>query len=183
MKNALFSKVAGSLLLSAGLLASGAASAQSTTLTFNADGNASFRAEHDWSNAINIDTYLFDVDTASWASGTAVVGRTTINGARLANYAITDIQFFWEASDGSRTDLETYFTTTGGIEFYPVSALTEGSYGFTVTGNTPAANMGGIYAGTLNLAPVPEPTIYTMLIVGVSLLAFTARRKIDNKLG
>jgi hypothetical protein len=182
MKKALFSKMAGSFLLSAGLLASGAAFAQSTTLTFNADGNTSFTGEHAWSNDIRVDTYLFDVDTASWASGTAVVGRTTIDGARLANYAITDIQFFREAGDGSRTDLETYFTTTGGIEFYPVVALTEGSYGFTVTGSTPAANIGGNYTGTLNLAPVPEPTIYTMLVVGVSLLAFTARRKIDNKL-
>ncbi|GGY19596.1 PEP-CTERM sorting domain-containing protein [Massilia dura] len=182
MKKALFSKVAGSLLLSAGLFASGAASAQST-LTFNADGNASFTAEHAWSDDVNIDTYLFDVDTTSWASGTAVVGRTTINGARLANYAITDIQFFWEADDGNRTDLETVFTTDGGIEFYPVEALSAGSYGFTVTGNTLTANTGGIYTGTLNLAPVPEPTIYAMLAVGIGLLAFTARRKTDNKLG
>ena len=182
MKKALFSKVAGSLLLSAGLLASGAASAQ-TTLTFNADGNANFSAAHAWSAADNIDTYLFDVDTTSWAAGTAVVGRTTINGARVANYAITDIQFFWQGDDGTRTDLDTVFTTDGGIEFYPVAALTAGSYGFTVTGNTLTANTGGIYAGTLNLAPVPEPTAYAMLGVGIGLLAFTARRKTDNKLG
>ncbi|MBB3221762.1 FxDxF family PEP-CTERM protein [Pseudoduganella umbonata] len=182
MKKALFSKVAGSLLLSAGLLASGAASAQ-TTLTFNADGNATFSALHDWSAASNIDTYLFEVDTTSWASGTAVVGRTAINGARQANYAITDIQFFWEADDGTRTDLDTVFTTDGGIEFYPVDSLNAGAYGFTVTGNTLATNLGGAYAGTLNLAPVPEPTTYAMLGIGIGLLAFTARRKIDNKLG
>ena len=182
MKKALFSKMAGSFLLTAGLLASGAAFAQ-TTLSFNADGNASFKAEHAWSTDISIDTYLFDVDMTSWASGTAVVGRTTIDGTRLANYAITDIQFFREAGDGTRTDLDTFFTTSGGIEFYPVAALTEGSYGFTVTGNTPAAHTGGIYTGTLNLVPVPEPTIYAMLVVGVGLLAFTARHKTDNRLG
>jgi PEP-CTERM motif len=182
MKKALFSKVAGSLLLSAGLLASGAAFAQ-TTLTFNADGNADFSAAHAWSGADNIDTYLFDVDTTSWASGTAVVGRTVINGSRVSNYAITDIQFFWQGDDGTRTNLDTVFTTDGGIEFYPIDALMAGSYGFTVTGNTLAANTGGIYAGTLNLAPVPEPTTYAMLGVGIGLLAFTARRKTDNKLG
>jgi hypothetical protein len=182
MKKALFSKVAGSLLLTAGLLASGAASAQ-TTLTFNADGNADFAALHEWSAATNIDTYLFEVDTTSWATGTAVVGRTAINGARQANYAITDIQFFWQADDGTRTDLDTIFTTDGGIEFYPVDSLASGNYGFTVTGNTLAANTGGAYAGTLNLAPVPEPTIYAMLGVGIGLLAFTARRKTDDKLG
>ena len=48
MKKVLFTKAAGSLLLTAGLLASGAASAQ-TTLTFNADGNADFSAAHAWS--------------------------------------------------------------------------------------------------------------------------------------
>ena len=182
MKKALFSKVAGSLLLSAGLLASGAASAQ-TTLTFNADGNADFAALHAWSDTTNIDTYLFDLDLASMASGTAVVGRTVINGARQANYAITDIQFFWQAEDGSRMDLDTVFTSEGGIEFYPVDTLASGSYGFTVTGNTLAMNTGGAYAGTLNLAPVPEPTTYTMLAVGVGLLALTARRKTEDKLG
>jgi hypothetical protein len=145
--------------------------------------NPSFTAEHAWSEDVNVDTYLFDVDTTSWAAGAALVGRTTINGARLANYAITDIQFFWEADDGSRTDLETVFTTAGGIEFYPVASLTAGSYGFAVTGYTPAADTGGIYVGTLNLAPVPEPASYTMLAVGIGLLALTARRKIDNKLG
>ena len=60
MKKALFNQVAGSLLLTAGLLASGAASAQ-TTLTFNADGNADFTAAHAWSADTNIDTYLFDL--------------------------------------------------------------------------------------------------------------------------
>lgn len=182
MNKALFSKAAGSFLLCAGLLASGAALSQST-LTFNADGNASFTGEHAWTAGTSTDTYLFDVDLTSWASGSAVVGRTVIDGARLANYAITDIQFFREADDGSRTDLDTFFTTAGGIEFYPVAALTAGSYGFTVTGSTPVASTGGIYAGTLNLAPVPEPTAYTMLVVGIGLLAFTARRKTDDKLG
>ncbi|GGY42650.1 FxDxF family PEP-CTERM protein [Pseudoduganella albidiflava] len=181
MKKALFSKVAGSLLLTAGLLASGAASAQ--TLTFNGDGNADFSALHTWSAASNIDTYLFEVDTTSWASGTAVVGRTAINGVRQANYAITGIQFFWQADDGTRTDLDTVFTTDGGIEFYPVESLDAGMYGFTVTGNTLVANMGGAYAGTLNLAPVPEPTTFAMLGVGIGLLAFSARRKTDDKLG
>jgi hypothetical protein len=182
MKRALLNKAAGSLLLGAGLLASGAASAQ-TTLAFNADGNADFAAAHAWSTATNTDTFLFDVDTTSWASGTAVVGRTVIDGARQANYAITGIVFFREAADGSRTDLATTFATDGGIEFHPVAALQAGAYGFTVTGNTLAAGTGGIYSGTLNLLPVPEPTIFAMLGVGIGLLALRSWRTTDDKLG
>jgi len=183
MKKALFSKVAGTLLCTAGLLASSAASAD-TTLTFDAAGNAIFGALHA-SPGDFVDTYLFSVDTnASYASGTAVVGKTWIDSARLANYGITDIQFFKVNADSTHSNLGTNFSTSSGIEFYPLDALMSGNYGFTVTGSTAIANLGGSYAGNLNLAaPVPEPATYAMLLVGVGLLGFTARRKSNDKLG
>ncbi|WEF35185.1 FxDxF family PEP-CTERM protein [Pseudoduganella chitinolytica] len=183
MKKAFFSKVAGSLLLSAGLLASGVAVADET-LTFDSAGNATFGITHDAMGSFT-DTFLFSVDpaTQAWISGTAVVGKTYIDGARLANYGITDITFFADVG-GVRTNLETSFTTDGGIEFYPVEGLSAGNYGFTVSGNVLNGAAGGSYAGTLNVAaPVPEPATYAMLGVGIGLLAFTARRKTNNKLG
>ena len=183
MKKALFSKVAGTLLCTAGLLAAAGANAQ-TTLTFDAAGNTTFGSLHATPGDF-IDTYLFSVDTnASYASGTAVVGKTWIDSARLANYGITDITFFKVNADTSHTDLGTSFSTSAGIEFYPLDALMSGNYGFTVTGSTAIAGMGGSYAGNLNLAaPVPEPATYAMLLVGVGLLGFTARRKSNDKLG
>jgi hypothetical protein len=183
MKKAFFSKVAGSLLLSAGLLASGVAAADET-LTFDAAGNAVFGMTHSTAGSFT-DTFLFSVDpaTQAWISGTAVVGKTYIDGARLANYGITDITFFSEVG-GVRTNLETAFTSDGHIEFYPVEGLSAGNYGFTIAGNTINGATGGSYAGNLNVtSPVPEPATYAMLGVGIGLLAFTARRKTNNKLG
>ncbi len=184
MKKAFFSKVAGSLLLSAGVLASGAAFADET-ITFDTQGNAVFGLTHETAGDF-VDTYLFSIDpaTQAWLSGTAITGKTWIDGARLANYGITDITFFSEVN-GVRTNLDTAFTSGNAIEFYPVESLLAGNYGFTVTGSTLNNASGGSYAGTLNVvaAPIPEPATYAMLGIGIGLLAFSARGKTNNKLG
>ena len=171
MKKALFSKVAGSLLLSAGLIASGSASAD-TTLTFDAAGHSTFRMQHDVAGSYE-DVFLFSVDGTSNAIGNAIAG---FDWNMLSNYGITNVQFFW-------VDLDTTFNSNGYVSFRANEPLAAGNYGFVVTGATAIAGKGGTYAGNLSVSPVPEPATYAMLGIGVGLLAFTARRKTDNKLG
>lgn len=181
MKKAFYSKVAGSLLLSAGLLASGAAAADET-ITLNADGVGIFGITHGVGEEFT-DTFLFTLtpDWTGWAAGSAAVGITNLNGVPTPNIDITNIVFFSEMG-GERTELETTFND-GAITFYPTASLAAGNYGFTVTGVVASDVQAGSYAGNLSVTPVPEPATYAMLGVGIGLLAFTARRKTNNKLG
>jgi len=182
MKKAFYSKVAGSLLLSAGLIASGAAAAADETITLNAGGVGIFGITHDAGESFT-DTFLFTLtpDWAGWAAGSAAVGITNMSGTLMPNVDITNIEFF--VVDGpDRNPLPTTFND-GAITFYPNSSLMAGSYGFTVTGTVAANVPAGSYAGNLSVTPVPEPATYAMLGVGIGLLAFTARRKTNNKLG
>lgn len=184
MKKGLSSKIASATLLSAGLFASSYASAD--VLTFDAAGNATFSALHATPGSY-VDVYLFAIDAGSmgWPGGSAVVGKTRVDAGRLANYGITNIEFFRVNADSSRTMLATDYANTGAIEFFPTETLLGGNYGFLVSGSTALSGLGGAYAGNLNLAtaPVPEPASYAMLGVGLGLLAFTARGKSDTKLG
>lgn len=184
MTKTLFSKATASLLLSAGLLASQAASAD--VLVFDESGNATFGVTHTDAGSYT-DEFLFSVaaESEGWASGTAIAGKTLVGASRLFNYGITGIGFFQVNADSTRTLLGTGFSGGGMADFFPASKLTAGNYGFTVQGQTTLNGLGGSYAGNLNLvtAPVPEPASYGMLAAGLGMLAFTARRKKNEKLG
>jgi len=181
MKKALFSKVAGSLLLSAGLLASGVAAADET-VTFQPGGVATYGITHNGGGSFT-DTFLFSVDTASWFSGNAIVGITAPAGQIAPNFDITSISFFSEAN-GVRTDLAANVTDAGNyFQFGVPTLLQAGNYGFTVNGTLASGFAAGSYSGNVAVVPVPEPSTYAMLGLGLGLLAFTARRKSSAKLG
>lgn len=55
--------------------------------------------------------------------------------------------------------------------------LSAGTYTLQIKGTVSGA-AGGSYAGLLNIAPpVPEPETYAMLLCGMGLLGFIARRR------
>ena len=180
MKKAIFSKVAASLLLSAGVLASGVAAADET-VTFQ-NGAAIYGTTHNVGGSFS-DTFLFSVDTASWFSGNAIVGSTAPGGVAAPNFDITSVSFFSEVN-GVRTNLAANVTDGGKyFEFGVPSLLQAGTYGFTVNGNVDGGFAAGSYSGNLAVVAVPEPSTYAMLGLGLGLLAFTARRKSGAKLG
>lgn len=52
------------------------------------------------------------------------------------------------------------------------------NYGFVVNGNVKTGTSS--YGGSANISAVPEPKTYAMLLAGLGLLAFTARRRKTN---
>ncbi|MES3024952.1 MAG: FxDxF family PEP-CTERM protein [Pseudomonadota bacterium] len=71
---------------------------------------------------------------------------------------------------------------TGATDVWTVSTdnLTRGSYYLAVSGNM-AGDTGGSFGGAMMLAPVPEPATYGMLLGGLGLLGFMARRRKGGK--
>ena len=57
----------------------------------------------------------------------------------------------------------------------PIS-LTAGTYTLQIKG-TVTGTAGGSYAGLLNVAPVPEPESYAMLLSGLALFGFAASKR------
>lgn len=185
MKKNAISKAASALLLTSGLLAGTAASAATVTLDpFDASGNVTFGLTH--ATGSYVDDFLFSIspETMAHASGTAVVGATWMLPEPMDNYAITGIKFFMVNPDSSHTDIATVFNPAT-LRFRTNTTLLAGDYGFEVTGSTALPALGGSYAGNLNVVtmPVPEPSTYLMLVVGVGLLGLAGRGKIENKVG
>lgn len=176
MNNPILSKAVTALLLSAGALASSAASAD--VLTFDGQGNAYFGALHDTPGSYT-DEFVFSVDGEDplIATGTAIVGATGSGAVRPSNYTFTGFTIFRTNVDSSRTFLATTAKLGDGGQFYPFVSLAPGNYGILISGATTLANTGGAYGATLNLAPVPEPATYGMLLAGAGVLAFVGRRK------
>ena len=54
------------------------------------------------------------------------------------------------------------------------------TYGIQVSGTVGGTTGVGSYSGNVNMSAVPEPKTYAMLLAGLGLLAFTARRRRTN---
>lgn len=57
-----------------------------------------------------------------------------------------------------------------------VSHVTAGQYFWDVSG-TASGSLGGVYMFSANTAPVPEPGTYAMILAGLGLLGFIAKRR------
>jgi len=117
-----------------------------------------------------VDTYLFDITGAGLGVGV------------VFDFALPklDIDF----SSLSFVDLTTstvLATDTDGADGWAVATVLPGAheYAFEVAG-TPVGQLGGTYLGVLKTfvpQPVPEPSTYAMLLAGLGVVGFLARRR------
>lgn len=149
-------------------LAAGTASAitEIDSSVLGSTGSAAF------GNAVSgsfTDIFTFTMPSSATQGGVGTVSlkSNSINFTDLSVWqGLNEIAHMVGSSIGTATiDL---FTFTSGLSDYSVHVA-----GIT----NPNAQS---YGGTLSVSPVPEPKTYAMLLAGLGLLAFTARRRRNN---
>jgi hypothetical protein len=72
-----------------------------------------------------------------------------------------------------------FFSSIGMLSWIPFNMISAGTdYSLRITGSA-IGTFGGAYAGTMAVVPVPipEPETYAMILAGLGLLGFMARRR------
>lgn len=127
------------------------------------------------------DVYGFDIGSfLSEAIATAVKVKLQFDNSStpifdISNFAISlkDINGYVYASDNT-------FDASGALNLQAtlapsITVASPGFYQFVVTGTT-SGTSGGIYAGALSAAPVPEPKAWLTLLAGLGLVGLMVER-------
>ncbi|MDQ1831176.1 FxDxF family PEP-CTERM protein [Massilia scottii] len=117
-----------------------------------------------------VDNYNFTLTQAGeFAAGVLSITGNAKNGLDITAFNLID-------SNGSLfggTLLSTGATDQWSLS---TSSLSAGAYTIQVKGSI-LSNAAGRYSANIALAPVPEPETYAMMLAGLGLLGFTARRR------
>lgn len=118
--------------------------------------------------AIFSDLFTFSAPTDSSGNGDANV--VSLGGG---NNVVFDSFELWEGgnmlSSGAATGTSSFLSFLRGT--------IPGEYELIVGGHKINGNVSGSYAGNIAVSPVPEPETYAMMLAGLGLLAFSARRR------
>ncbi|APA70525.1 FxDxF family PEP-CTERM protein [Janthinobacterium sp. 1_2014MBL_MicDiv] len=119
------------------------------------------------------DTFTFTPDATFGSTAQAFLANLSVTGSDASSINFTSANLNGIALTGFGGP--TVFGYAQGQVLAPTSLLFNGPMTLTVMGST----NGGSYGGTfnLNLAPVPEPETYGMLLAGLGILGFLARRR------
>ena len=125
------------------------------------------------------DRFDFTIGTASWTHLDAII--SSISQSADTGLDITGLSLY---SAGTGTGAGTLVADgtslqSGAIDVWTVSTdnLAAGSYYLQVTGNL-VSDQAASFGGAVSLAaPVPEPETYGMMIAGLGVLGFLARRR------
>jgi hypothetical protein len=104
---------------------------------------------------------------------------SSISGSASTGLGITGLGLY--DSGGTLVTAGTMMST-GMIDVWTVSSdnLALGNYYLQVSGNL-VSNTSGSFGGAVMLAPVPEPETYGMMLAGLGVLGFLARRRRDQQ--
>lgn len=161
-------------------LAAGAASAVTSTLTFTNNttshdaifGNPAVRGSFN-------DTYNFTIPTGAGTQGGAVaISGWGFTGPThwISSFTLTDTTTGTVMGSGA----------PGTTSNYTFSNLNPAdNFALNVMGNALKVRGSGSYSGSIQItpkvcSPIPEPDTYAMLMAGLGLLGFTARRRKTN---
>ena len=178
MKNTFSRMVAVALTMWLGL-AAGSANAVQTFGPFTGSAGTGYTADFG-NNAVTGPTFSdwFDfslpADTVGQGGATAITSITTSGiGVMFTGFDL------WESTAGLiSTNLFSLPSSAATLSF--VGGYIPGSYHLNVAGFRFLPSAG--YGGTVSTipAPVPEPETYAMLLAGLGLVGFTARRRKQN---
>ncbi|WP_229421646.1 FxDxF family PEP-CTERM protein [Massilia aquatica] len=138
------------------------------------DNTANFGSSFLLNNQNNTfaDKFRFSVTTVDHDFD-AIVSSITRNAS--TGLDITGLNLF--SNTGSLITAGTR-ESTGAVDIWSLRAdnLDVGSYYLQVSGKM-VSGTGGSFGGTVMLAPVPEPETYGMMLAGLGVLGFLARRR------
>jgi len=152
------------------VVASGSALADAKTIALTG-GNGYLTANFgDTHTGAFTDTFTF---TASNTAGLTDLSffNLTYNLAQAVDFTSATINGVNVPVFNTPTGTLPHFST-GGI---PPTFFSGGNLVLTITGT--ALSNGGSYSGIINLSAVPEPATYGMMLGGLAMLGFMARRR------
>lgn len=153
------------------IVVSGSALADTETIALTGSGGyltADFGASHTGNFT---DTFTF--------TAADTTGLTDLSFFNFV-YTVAQSVDFTSASINGVTVPVTNATAPGAVPHYsfggiPPTFLSGGSLVLTISGT--ALGTGGSYSGIINLSAVPEPATYGMMMGGLAMLGFMARRR------
>jgi len=126
------------------------------------------------------DIYSFDIGSfTSEAIATSVKVTLQFGTGGTPVYDISNFAIALKDVDGVQYAYDDTFNANGALELSailaPSTVSAPGFYQFVVTGTT-AGTAGGIYAGALSAAPVPEPKAWLLMLAGFGLVGMMVER-------
>lgn len=106
------------------------------------------------------------------SSGNGASNLISLGGSGLAFSAFNLYESAVLIATGITSGSSSYLSFSGGA--------VPGNYTLNIAGFKLNTLASASYAGNITISPVPEPETYAMLVVGLGLLGFSARRRNNN---